>query len=80
MTNKANLVKTMSDFYTNVINEDIDELLPITYSLTTQPKMAANYKFKKILDKYTNKKQITWICKPGENANRGRGIRIFDNL
>jgi len=36
----------MSQFYEKVIDEDIDELLPITYSLTTQPNMGANYKFK----------------------------------
>ena len=29
--------------------------------------------------KYSNKEQI-WICKPGENANRGKGIVVLPNL
>jgi len=35
----------MSQFYEKVIGEDIDELLPITYSIYTSPNMDANLKF-----------------------------------
>ena len=30
--------------------------------------------------KYHHQIKTIWICKPGENANRGRGIKIFNNL
>jgi len=56
----------MSDYYEQVINQNIDDLMPITYSLITEPNMSQNFKFKQILDKYhNNKSKSIWICKPG---------------
>jgi len=70
----------MRVFYEKVLDEDIDKILPITYSLSTERNMAANFQFKQIMNKYHNKNPGVWICKPGENANRGRGIRVFNNI
>ena len=48
--------------------------------------MLENKKFKELYDKYAipnspspHHKQI-WICKPGENANRGKGIKVIPSL
>lgn len=45
-----------------------------------------NKKFKELYDKYAipnssspRHKQM-WICKPGENANRGKGIKVLPSL
>jgi len=61
-------------------------VLPITYNITTQQRMLDNKKFKELYDKYAipnspspHHKQI-WICKPGENANRGKGIVVLPSL
>ena len=50
------------------------EHFPDSYSIVTNSDMIESLK---ILD--SNPRQI-WICKPGENSNRGRGIRIFVGL
>jgi len=42
----------MSQYYQQIIDKDLDDLMPISYSLITEPDMSRNIKFKEILEKY----------------------------
>mmetsp|Transcript_34251 Transcript_34251/g.52518 ORF Transcript_34251/g.52518 Transcript_34251/m.52518 type:complete len:121 (+) Transcript_34251:2792-3154(+) len=72
----------MKSYYENQDEEKNPfDILPETYLVSTQRDMSANPEFNDLLKRYldSNEPQI-WICKPGQNSNRGRGIRIFTNL
>jgi hypothetical protein len=51
--------------------------LPVTLNLETSKNMSENAEFNELKEK--KEKQI-WICKPGEYANRGKGIVVIPNL
>ena len=61
----------MSEYYTNYAKRDPFEFMPETYNVTTDKDMSNNH----VLSKLDS--ESIWIVKPGENSNRGRGIRIF---
>lgn len=57
--------------------------MPETYIIELQPQMTRKYlleneKFKEFQKAYT--KGSYWILKPGEDANRGHGIKVIDDL
>ena len=57
--------------------------MPETYIVDLQDKMNSKYileheEFKEFQSNY--KKDSWWIIKPGEDANRGHGIKVFNNL
>jgi hypothetical protein len=54
--------------------------LPVTYNLTTQRNMLDDPQFVELLERFELDKAAIWICKPGENANRGRGIVVLKDL
>jgi hypothetical protein len=57
--------------------------MPETYIIEIFEKMIAkqvleNEEFKEFQKSFT--KESWWIIKPGEDANRGHGIKVFNNL
>lgn len=65
----------MLEFYEQQ-QRDLFEFLPLTFNIKTQKEMS-NYEEFTVMQKES---QAIWIVKPGENSNRGRGIRIFDKI
>lgn len=51
------------------------QFLPESYTIETSKDMDKNPILINILQ--NKEEKSIWICKPGENSNRGRGIRIF---
>ena len=76
LTNKTSLLETMDNFRKTASHRLVCNL-PETYNLTCTKNM--ELEFKKIRTKITFV-DGTWICKPGEYANRGKGIILFPNL
>jgi tubulin--tyrosine ligase len=59
------------------------DIMPETYIIELQSKMNSKYildhaEFQKFQKAFT--KGSWWILKPGEDANRGHGIKVLDNL
>lgn len=62
-------------------------VLPLTYTVTGASGMGieSNTSFIKLKMKIreetiNNREKSIWICKPGENSNRGRGIIVCKDL
>ena len=58
-------------------------IMPETYIIELQKQMNSKYilehpQFKKFQQAFT--KDSWWILKPGEDANRGNGIKVFDKM
>lgn len=58
---------------------DAFSILPVTYNVTASKNLAEDREFSELSRRFGHQKAI-WICKPGENANRGRGIVVLPNL
>ena len=58
---------------------DVFSILPVTYNIVASKNMSNDYAFSELLKRFGSEKSI-WICKPGENANRGKGIVVLPNL
>ena len=73
----------MKDYAINISKEDPWDVMPETYIVELKEKMDSKYileheEFKEFQNAY--KKDSWWIIKPGEDANRGHGIKVFNNL
>ena len=73
----------MKDYAIKELNEDPWKVMPETYIIDLQDKMNSKYvleheEFKEFQAAF--KKDSWWIIKPGEDANRGHGIKVFNNL
>lgn len=93
LSNKANLLATMVNYYKTQqqqvapVNDKDDppairdafSILPVTYNITASKNLAEDREFTELHRRFSHQKAI-WICKPGENANRGRGIVVLPNL
>lgn len=80
LTNKKLLFSNMFSYYTNQGVNPFSKI-PVTYHISSglQDPVFQDFlaDFKNIAQK--NSKNI-WIVKPGENTNRGIGIRVFDSI
>ena len=57
------------------------QILPISYNIKKKTaNMSDNEQFIELVEKHTEGKEWIWICKPGENANRGKGIVVLEGL
>lgn len=85
-----NLSNKKALFY-NMVNycelQDIDpfQIIPLTYHITCKKELDEDYQYQAFQKKYAQLSQDLqskniWIVKPGENTNRGTGIRVSDNL
>jgi len=73
----------MKRYSTEIANEDPMKMMPETYIVDLPEKMCAS----KILEheefkafQRAFKKDSWWIIKPGEDANRGNGIKVYNNM
>ena len=75
LTNKSDLLQTMLQYYA-LRNLDPFKNMPESFNVLTSANMSESRELE-VISKSTHK---IWICKPGQNSNRGRGIRIFKNV
>ena len=78
LTNKHNLLNTMTKFYIDERKGDPFQILPVTYNITASKNLGGDPTFLELSTYHCE--PGTWICKPGENANRGKGIVVMPNL
>ena len=86
LTNKKNLFINMKRYYL-AIGKDPNDFIPMTFLITGG---AGGESFQRFLQETkTLHKSTVWIClfietcwiiKPGENTNRGRGIKLCNNI
>jgi hypothetical protein len=68
------------------LQKDVFEVIPLTFLITkgvNDPEFQRfSTLFEELASKGKNSKQATniWICKPGENSNRGNGIQVVSSL
>ena len=74
LTNKTSLFITMNEYYQSKGTEL--KFLPKTYNVKSSHNMNELRAFREM---QRAPQGTIWIVKPGQNANRGRGIRVFDN-
>ena len=85
--NKKALFHTMGCYY-SCKNENIFDYLPLTFHIKQGLDDPDYYKFlkhyyeraKEIKASNNSKAKNIWIVKPGENSNRGNGIKVCLNL
>jgi hypothetical protein len=65
----------MNNYY-NIKTSIMKKFLPQSFNLKTQHDMS-KYEAFEIMNLLPD---TIWIVKPGENSNRGRGIRIFKRV
>ena len=74
--------KNMKEYAINVAKESPWNMMPETYIVDleagTNRNVLDHEEFKEFLKSY--KKGTWWIIKPGEDSNRGHGIKVLDNL
>lgn len=87
LNNKKALFINMRNYYTYCCeNEDVSDTLPLTFHIKTGQGDPEFVKFNRYYEaeqlkcsKNKNRKNI-WIIKPGENSNRGNGIKVESEL
>ena len=80
LTNKKLLFSNMFSYYTSQ-NTNPFSKIPITYHISSGLQDPSFHSFLSDFKSNTQKNlKNIWIVKPGENTNRGAGIRIFDSL
>lgn len=71
LVNKKSLLSNMSEYYKGM-SKNVFEYLPLTFHITSYEDFTA---FKR----ETQGDEI-WILKPGENSNRGKGIKLYKSI
>ena len=77
---KCQLHRNMSAYAKDVLGESASEVMPETYIVELEGSsgnILQHEEFLAIQKSY--KKDSWWIVKPGEDANRGHGIKVFNN-
>lgn len=77
--NKKGLFKNMRTYY-GLCNQNIFNMMPLTFHIGTGKKDPEYNRFKKIFDENNENNKNIWIVKPGENSNRGIGILVSQDL
>ena len=81
ITNKKDLFLNLTEYYKKT-GEDYSECIPLTFLIDGGKDSSSFQDFRQYftmtsaLDEEDNK----WICKPGENSNRGQNIWVHDKL
>jgi hypothetical protein len=73
----------MKTYSNNVLNEDPRKVMPETYIINLPEKGNSKQilEHEEFLDfQSAFKKDSWWIVKPGEDSNRGNGIKVLNNL
>lgn len=87
LTNKKGLYQSLKQ-YSQALNMDLFDFVPLTFHIKGGESDPEFIKFTEAfnateLEKKKNKSQNLWIIKPGENSNRGQGIKVsgsFDQI
>ena len=76
LSNKKNLFSNLKTYY-ELIGEDPFITLPLTFLVKDGVHDKSFIKFREFFYKNPNS---MWIIKPGENSNRGQGIKVVKDL
>ncbi|CAI2359568.1 unnamed protein product [Moneuplotes crassus] len=76
LANKKNLFLNLVSYYKS-IGKDPNEFIPETYLIKSGPEHPSFIEFKL---KVKGSDEGCWIIKPGENSNRGRGIKLCSTI
>jgi hypothetical protein len=69
---KKHLFRSLFHYFREVKHKDPFEYIPKTYHLRS----VEDEEFKRFMRENGSEREKVWIVKPGENSNRGRGIRL----
>lgn len=77
LSNKKNLFLNLTEYYKS-ISEDYSENIPLTFLIEggAQGKEFEDFKQYFTMLKAVDNEDNKWICKPGENSNRGQNITV----
>jgi hypothetical protein len=78
ITNKKNLYHNMKAYY-GLTGEDVGKYLPLTFLIRRGVDDPSFHAFSRAYDATPDAPGV-WICKPGENSNRGAGIQCKRQL
>ena len=81
LSNKKAMFINMK-YYFEATNQDIDNVLPLTYHIKNGLEDPEFKKFEEYFNKNSEKSKMknVWIIKPGENTNRGYKIQVLNNI
>lgn len=81
LSNKKNLFLNLSSYYKD-INEDYSEHIPLTFLIQggKDDKSFQDFRQYYIMISSLDNEDNKWICKPGENSNRGQHICVHDKI
>jgi len=87
LNNKKALFLNMRNYYTYCCeNEDVFDTLPLTFHIKAGQndpeycKFEEHYKKESYICQQNKNRKNIWIIKPGENSNRGTGIKVEQEL
>lgn len=69
---KKNLFKSMLHYYRDYLKTDPFDVIPMTYNV----RGPEDPEFKRFWREHGHDAKKVWIIKPGENSNRGNGIKL----
>ena len=75
LADKKYLYKNMKEYY-SALGENVFDYLPLTFHVESPQ----DPEFKEFQNYLERNQSTTWILKPGENTNRGNGIKICNSL
>ena len=80
LSNKNNLSLNMNQYYKQS-GENVDDNMPLTFLVKGDTKDSEFIKFKQYFElQRQNGQNNQWILKPGEFSNRGKGIKLSQQL
>ena len=80
LCSKKKLFENLKKYYEKN-QKAVFDYLPITFHIKSGNSDASFSEFKKEFSKISeNKNENVWIIKPGENTNRGKGIKVANSL
>ncbi|CAI2375948.1 unnamed protein product [Moneuplotes crassus] len=81
LSNKNSLTDNLTNYY-KATDEDVTENIPLTFLVSGGSKDSSFSNFREYFSKISlqDTEENHWICKPGENSNRGQHICVLDDL
>ncbi|CAI2377303.1 unnamed protein product [Moneuplotes crassus] len=81
LSNKNSLTKNLTSYYEEA-GEDATENIPLTFLVSGGSTDSSFTSFEQYFTKISENsiQENKWICKPGENSNRGQHICVLDDL
>ena len=81
LSNKKNLFLNLTEYYEKA-GEDYSENIPLTFLIEGGNESSSFNEFRKYyeLASQSPEEDNKWICKPGENSNRGQNIIVWQDI